>query len=340
MTIARVKIAVLVVLVTPLAAALSGCGGSGGKPSIVLYNGQHPQLTQELVAAFEKQTGIAVRMRTTDSVVLADQILQEGSHSPADVYISENSPELTMLEQHGLLAKLGRSTLRRVPARDSSSAGRWVGMALRVSSLSYDPTLLSSSRLPASILDLARPQWKGKIAIAPTDSDFPPLVGAVIAKYGATAATAWLQGLKRNADLYQDDEAVVAAVNRGDVASGLINQYYWYRLQLEVGRSAMHSTLHYFRRGDAGSITNISGAAVLASSSHRADADRFVRFLVSAAGQRIIANSADFEYPARADVAPNSALPPLGSIAHTTLSAAQLGNDQKAARLLEQIGLF
>ena len=54
--------------------SLAGCGGSSG-PSIVLYNGQHPQLTQALVAAFEKQTGITVHMRTNDSVVLADQLL-------------------------------------------------------------------------------------------------------------------------------------------------------------------------------------------------------------------------------------------------------------------------
>ena len=64
----------------------------------------------------------------------------------------------------------------------------------------------------------AQPQWKGKVAIAPTDSDFPPLVGAVIATHGEAAARDWLAGLKRNARIYQDEEAVVAAVNRGDVS--------------------------------------------------------------------------------------------------------------------------
>ena len=89
----------------------------------MLYNGQHPQLTAALVAAFEKQTGIAVQMRTNDSVVLADQILQEGGASPADVYISENSPELMTLEQHGLLAQAAPAILAQVPAADASPAG-------------------------------------------------------------------------------------------------------------------------------------------------------------------------------------------------------------------------
>jgi iron(III) transport system substrate-binding protein len=322
-----------------VAVSLAGCGGSG-KPSIVLYDGQHPQLTEALVAAFEKQSGISVRMRTNDSIVLADQILQEGHASPADVYLSENSPELMTLQKHGLLGKLSAATLGQVAAGNRSPAGDWIGMALRVNSLVYGPSKIRASQLPASILDLAKPEWKGKVAIAPTDSDFPPLVGAVIAAYGEKAATEWLKGLKRNAAIYQDEEAVVAAVNRGDVASGLINQYYWYRLQLERGKSGIHSTLHYFPNHDVGSITNISGATVLASSKHPQAAEQFVKFLVSKAGQQIIASSDDFEYPARPGVPANSALPPLANIAHATLSVAALGDNQAAPKLMRQVGLY
>jgi iron(III) transport system substrate-binding protein len=330
----------VIALGAAVASLLAGCGGSSGGKSLVVYNGQHPELTQALVAAFTKQTGIKVNMRTNDSVVLADQLLQEGSHSPADVFISENSPEMMMLEQHGLLAKLDADTLGQIPAKDNSPTGQWVGMALRVSSLVYDPSLISQRALPKSVLDLAQPKWKGKIGIAPTDSDFPPLVGAVIAKYGNAAAATWLAGLKRNGELYQDDESVVAAVNRGDVATGIINQYYWYRLRLEVGKSSVHSALYYFPNHDAGSITNISGAAVIASSKHQSLAEQFVKFLVGPTAQKIISTGDDFEYPARPGVAPNAALPPLGSIAHATLSASVLGNDEEAAKLLEKSGLF
>jgi iron(III) transport system substrate-binding protein len=333
------RILSFVALAAVSAVLLAGCGGSSGK-SIVVYNGQHPELTQALVAAFEKQTWIKVNMRTNDSVVLADQLLTEGKHTPADVFISENSPEMMMLEQHGFLAKLDPSTLAQVPAKDDSPTGQWVGMALRVSSLVYDPALIPAAQLPKSVLDLAKPQWKGKIGIAPTDSDFPPLVGAVIAKDGEAAAVTWLAGLKRNGELYQDDEAVVAAVNRGDVATGIINQYYWYRLRLEVGKSSIHSALHYFPNGDVGSITNISGAAVIATSKHQDTAQEFVKFLVSRAAQEIISTGDDFEYPARPGVAPNSQLPPLSAIAHATLSASVLGNDEEASKLLQKSGLF
>lgn len=322
-----------------LALALAGCGANGGEASLVIYSGEHPQLTSALVQAFTRQTHIKVSVRSGDGIVLADQILQEGHASPADVYLTENSPELMNLEAHKLLAKLPARTLGQVPAREQSPAGDWVGVALRVSSLAYNPARITSSQLPPSVLQLAQPAWKGKIAVAPTDSDFPPVVGAVIATYGKSTAAKWLEGLKRNAQIYQDEEAVAAAVNRGDVGAGLVNQYYWYRLQLELGRTGIHSKLHYFAGHDPGSVENIAGAAVLASSKHAATAQRLVRFISGADGQRILAGSYDFEYPAKPGIAPNPALPPLSTISLAALNPAALGTDQTAVQLIEQAGL-
>ena len=324
-------------MVAAAALLVAGCGGSS-KPSIVLYNGQHPELTAAMVAAFRHRTGVSVGERTNDGVVLADEILSEGRSSPADVYLTENSPELVSLSQHGLLARLPGSILDQVPPADRSPDGTWVGVALRVSSLVYDPARVSRSQLPGSILDLAAPTWKGKVAIAPLDSDFPPVVGAVIATHGKAAARSWLAGLKRNASVYQDEESVVSAVNRGEEAVGVINQYYWYRLRREVGAAAMHSALHYFPDSDAGSVVNVSGAAVLASSHHLRDAERFVALLVSRAGQRLISSGDDYEYPVRSGVAPNPVLPPLASIPHAGITATQLGNDLPARQLIIQAG--
>jgi iron(III) transport system substrate-binding protein len=320
---------------------VAGCGSSTNNStdnSIVLYNGQHPQLTRTIVSAFTRATGISVNERTNDGVVLANQILGEGRSSPADVYLTENSPELVDLSQHGLLARLPQSILDQVPTADRSADGTWVGVALRVSSLVYDPSLISRSQLPSSILDLAEPKWKGKVAVAPLDSDFPPVVGAVIAADGKRRATSWLAGIARNAAVYQDDESVVAAVNRGDEPVGVINQYYWFRLRHEVGAKGMHSAIYYFPNGDPGSVVNVSGAAVLASSHHRKQAERLVAFFVSRAGQRLISAGDDYEYPVRPGVAPSPELPAFASIPHASISVGALGNDVQARQMVSVAG--
>jgi len=328
------------VLVAALTTA-TACGGGGGSAnSIVLYNGQHPELTRALVSAFQKRSGIKVNTHDADSLVVATQILQEGRAAPADVVLTENSPELVTLAQHGLLAQLPRSVLSQVPAAYESANGTWVGMALRISALVYDPKLIARSQLPRSILDLAQPRWKGKVGVAPTDSDFPPIVDAVIARYGRQRTATWLQGLKRNAETYQDEEAVTSAVNRGAVPLGIVNHYYWYRLRREVGAGAVHSALYYFPNDDVGSIVNVAGVGVLASSKHRDAARRFVEFLVGAAGQRLLGEGDDFEYPARAGVPANSALTPFAKTPHATVPAAKLGNGSAAARLIRETGLI
>jgi iron(III) transport system substrate-binding protein len=326
-----------------LLAACSGAsaanGGGSGSTTITLYSGQHPQLTQAIVSAFEKQTGIQVKVRTDDGIVLADQILQEGSHSPADVYLTENSPELMLLTEHNLLAKLPASITSQVPSQYNSPTGNWMGISVRVSALAYNPSMIKPAQLPTSILDLAKPQWKGKVAIAPTDSDFVPLVGGVIASYGQQAALNWLRGLKANSASVADDEAVVASVNKGQDAVGIINQYYWYRLRLELGAGNTHSQLYYYPNQNIGSLENVSGAAVLASSSHKAAAEKFVSFLASAQAEKILAAGDTYEYPIRPGIAPNSALTPLSQVNPAVLSVVGLGDDLPAASLLQQAGL-
>jgi iron(III) transport system substrate-binding protein len=318
----------------------SGSGSSSGSGgTITLYSGQHPELTQAIVSAFQKQTGIHVKVRSDDGIVLADQILQEGSHSPADVYLTENSPELMLLTQHHLLAPLPSSITSQIPAAYNSPTNNWVGISVRVSALAYDPALVSAGQLPASILDLAQPQWKGKVAMAPTDSDFVPLVGAVISAYGQQAALNWLNGLKANAKTYADIEAVDSAVNKGQQEVGIINQYYWYRLRTELGAGNTKSKVYYFPNHNVGGLENISGAAVVASSKNKSAAEKFVSFLVSAQAEKILAAGDTYEYPVRTGIAPNSALMPLSQVNPAIMSVVSLGNDLPAASLLQQAGL-
>ena len=121
-------------------------------------------------------------------------------------------------------------------------------------------------------------------------------------------------------------------------AAGIVNSYYWYRLRRERGSRRMHSTPHYFPSSDVGSVVNIAGAAVLASSRHHEDAERFVEFMLSRAGQEVISQGDDYEYPARPGVAPNKALPALDRVPHASLSVVELGDDKAAAQLVARTG--
>jgi len=337
------RVAALVVVMLA-GSVLVACGSpSGSGSSITLYNGQHEQTTDSLVSAFEQATGITVKVRSDDEDTLVDEITTEGSRSPADVIFTENSPALEALQGKGLLAPVDPATLANTPAKYNSPEGDWVGVSARVSVLIYNPGLIAENQLPTSVLQLADPRYKGKLAFAPGETDLQPIVTSVVRTYGEAAALKWLQGINANAGSthdYPDNETIADEVNRGAAAFGVVNQYYWYRMRAEIGASNMHSAITYFAPRDPGYVLDVSGAAVLKSSAHQAAAQRFLAFLVSAQGQQVIAHSISFEYPIASGVKTAQPETPFDQLQPNPVTILELGDGSTAIALLRRAGLF
>ncbi|MEA2618288.1 MAG: iron(III) transport system substrate-binding protein [Chloroflexota bacterium] len=348
MTRPRVTRALGVVIASGVAAALAGCGAEspattgtaarelGSAGSITVYSGQHQQTVGALVQDFQNRTGIEVHVRSGDEADLANQIMEEGAASPADVFFAENPPSLAVLDEKHLLAAVRPTTLALVAQRASSPAGHWVGVSARAAALVYNTQAVAEKDLPTSVLDLGRPELKGRVGVAPSETDFQPVVTRVIGDRGRDAAAAWLSGLKDNARVYDSNESLITAVNRGEVAMGMVDHYYWYRMRDEVGSGGVHSALHHFPGSDPGGLVDVSGAAVLAAGHQQGLAQRFVEYLVSQPAQQIIATSESWEYPLLAGVQ-SRRLPPLAGI---TSPVVDLGTGKDALELLQQAGLL
>jgi iron(III) transport system substrate-binding protein len=91
------------VLTAPM---LTACGDDDG-PFITVYNAQHEELISEIAPLFEEETGIEVKLRSGDDLELANQLVQEGDASPADVFLTENSPARSLVDRAGLFAPVG-----------------------------------------------------------------------------------------------------------------------------------------------------------------------------------------------------------------------------------------
>ena len=338
---ARIATLFAVAVIAAACSSSSGSSASGSGTTITLYSGQHEQTTDLLVKGFEKKTGITVKVRNDDEDVLANQIITEGSASPADVIFTENSPALETLQAKGRLAPVDPSTLAAVPTRYNSPTGHWVGVSARVSVMVYNTTELTKAELPTSIMDLADPKWKGKIGLAQGESDFFPIVVSIQKTYGTAAATKWLTAVKANAgsNLYPDNETLTDEVNQGHVELGVINHYYWYRQRAEVGAANMHSAIATFAPRDAGYIIDVSGAGIINTSKNKNADQQFLSFLVSKEGQEILAHSDSFEYPLGSGVTTAQPLQAFDTLQPAPLTIAQLGDGSSATALLQQAGL-
>lgn len=332
-------------LVTGLVAALAltGCAPSGTQPgqdeALVIYNAQHEQLTKEWTAAFTEETGIEVKLRHGDDSELANQLAQEGDASPADVFLTENSPAMSLVEDAGLFAPVDDATLQLVPHQFRPSTGAWTGIAARDTVLVYNPDLISEDELPDSILELQDPKWQGKWGAAPGGADFQAIVSAILASEGEKATADWLAGMQSNAEIYRNNIVTMKAVNAGEVPMGIIYHYYWYRDQADTEENSGNTALHLFEPGDPGAFVSISGGGVLASSDHADKAQKFLAWLVGQKGQTILGEGYSYEYPVAVGVPARSPLPALDSLGAPDIDPSTL-NGPTVIDLMTEAGLL
>ncbi|NBH03429.1 iron ABC transporter substrate-binding protein [Amycolatopsis sp. SID8362] len=336
----RSALAVVGVVVALAASACgAGSGSAAGGGALTLYNAQHEDLVKALVDGFAKETGIKVDIRSGKDFELANQLVQEGAASPADVFVTENSPAMSLVDGKGRFAKVDDATLGQVPAGFVPSSRNWTGFAARSTVLAYNAKKLTADQVPASLMDLAQPRWKDKIGIAAAGADFQAIVSAVLEVKGEDATRQWLAGLKTNAKVYPGNIAVMKAVNSGELEAGVIYHYYWYKDRAESGANSANTELKFFGGKDPGGFLSISGAGVLKDAKHAAEAQRFVAYLTGHAGQQILADSKALEYPIGKDAKPNPKLKPLTELDPPAVDPAKL-NGPKVVELMQQAGLI
>jgi iron(III) transport system substrate-binding protein len=337
----RPAVLVLAVALSLAAAILAACGSAsaGKNGTITLYNAQHEDLIKLMVAGFEKETGIKVNIRSGQDFQLANQIVQEGGSSPADVFVTENSPAMSLVDSKGGFAKIDDATLAQVPPQFVPSSHAWTGFAARSTVFVYNKEKVSSDRLPQSIMELQQPVWQGKYGVAAAGADFQAIVSAILSSKGEPETVKWLSGLKANTKIYPNNRAVLKAVNSGEIEAGVIYHYYWFKDQAESGSDSRNTSLHFFGGKDPGGFLSISGAGVLATSKQQDKAQQLVKYLTGKAGQQILADSNALEYPIASGVAPNKRLRPLTELDPPVIDPATL-NGPKVIDLMRNAGLL
>ena len=109
--------------------------------------------------------------------------------------------------------------------------------------------------------------------------------------------------------------------------------------QAEAGQNSNNYKLHFFGKKDPGAFLSVSGAGVLKASKHKADAQKFVDFLVSETGQKALADSYALEYPLNPAVSLKEPVPPLSKIDPPAVDVTKL-NGPKVIELMRKADLL
>ena len=313
---------------------LAGCAPSDTDGDFVIYVGRSETLIQPLIDQYVAETGVEVQVRYAGSAELAAQILEEGDNSPADVFMAQDAGALGAVSKAGYLRELDADLLNLIDPEYRAADGTWMGVSGRVRVFNFNPDKVTE--LPSSVLDLAGPEWKGRVGIAPTNSSFQAFVTALRLIEGQDVARAWLEAMKENGVIYEKNSAILEAVETGQVDAGLINHYYWFARGNEVGFENLTSEIAAFESQDVGNLRNVAGVGILSEDSR---AKAFVQFLLSETAQQYFVTETS-EYPLIQGLDPLPGLTPLDEIPAPEFDLNDLEALEETLQLIRAAGLI
>ncbi|MEE1764781.1 iron ABC transporter substrate-binding protein [Streptomyces sp. SP18BB07] len=308
---------------------------------ITVYSGRSESLVEPVLRDFQEASGITVEVRYGDTAQMAAQLQEEGSRSPADVFLAQDAGALGAVAEKGLFAELPDEVLDKVPSAYRDEDGEWVGVTGRVRTMAYNTDQVPEADLPESVFELTEPEWKGKVGIAPTNGSFQAFITAMRVEHGDEKTEDFLAGLKANdAQIREGNSQIVADVDSGRLASGLVNHYYVYELAKEEGTDvdALKARNHFFPNKDIGSLVNISGVGVLDKADDDTDVREFVDYLLGTQAQTYFAEQT-YEYPLIDGVDAAPGLPSLSSLNTPDIDLNDLDDLATTIRMIKESGL-
>jgi iron(III) transport system substrate-binding protein len=134
-----------------------------------------------LTNAFTEKYGIKVDIWRGSS----EDVLQRGvtetkaGRFTADVF-ETNGPELEALTRENVLQAVNSPAVKQILPEAVFAHRSWIGTRLNVITSAYNTNLVDSGSIPKKWTDFLDPQWKGKLGVEASDSDW---LAAVIKRF-------------------------------------------------------------------------------------------------------------------------------------------------------------
>jgi len=308
---------------------------------LIVFSGRKDTFIKPVTRAFTKKTGIKILLHSANSTALLNKLRLEKSVTKADLFLSNDAGNLEIGRQMGLFRPIAAELGDVIPEQYRAADNSWLGLSARARVLVVNTNEVKENEFN-SVFDLAEPQWKDKIAI--TNSTNESYIAGVTVYIKATDSAhvkRWLKGLKANSEdgVFGKHSRIVNAVARGTKAVGLVNHYYIYRHFKKHPDAPIAIVMPDQGDNAMGVAWNVAGIAISKYSKKPQLAERFVKFLVSAEGQKLFA-AANNEYPVRNGVVAASVLPESNSYKVASVPMAELGKYRnETIDLLEEVGM-
>ena len=316
------------------AVALAGCssanGASGsGKVTLVVYSAQG--YDHAMVAAFHKATGIPVKLDDNSTGPLLTQIEASKNNPNWGLLWVDGATAFAGLDTQGLLQKgfepkvswniLGQQSL---PADKSYTP---TGVTL-MAALVYNKTKVTNP--PTTWQQLLSPQWKGQVGMNdPSQSGptFPFIAGMMNYLGGVSQGESYFSKLKANGlVIHPTNGPTLQALTSGQIKLALVQSSAGIGAGFGPG-SDPNLAVKYL--SPVTLLPSAIGIDAKAPAAERAEAEKFIEYVLSPAGQKVMQSGDPYGdslyYPVLNGVSPKSELPPLTTVTTQTINPYKWG---------------
>jgi iron(III) transport system substrate-binding protein len=224
---------------------------------------------------------------------------------------------------------------KAVPAHLRDPQGLWSGLSIRARTIVYSTERVRPEEL-STYEALAEPKWKDRLCLRTSKKVYnKSLVAALLAHNGEAATAKMLAGWVDNlaAAPMAKDSQVMEAILAGQCDVGIVNTYYFGRLQQEKPDAPLK--LFWANQNTTGAHVNVSGAGVLKHAKHVEAANRLMDWLASDRAQELFA-ALNKEFPVNPQVPVDAIVHSWGDFKQDQLGLERIGALQNEAVTLMQ----
>ena len=297
----------------------SASGGQAGDRAVVVYSSADKEFADLIFRAYEQKTGVKILplydTEETKTAGLTARLLAEKDHPRADVFWSSDTSRAVALVEQGVAEAYVPKESAGISARYRSSTGLWTGFAARIRVFLYNTNKVMPSEAPRSILDLTKPRWQGRFALAnPHFGTMSFHAAALFAKWGDVKTTTFFETLKSNgAMIAAGNSDVKDRVSDGRVDVGILDEDDAV-VALREGKPVALVVPDQDGPDALGTPLMPNAAVLINGAPHPDEARRFIDFLTSAEAEQILAASEAAQYPLHSGVKGPALLPALDGL--------------------------
>jgi iron(III) transport system substrate-binding protein len=324
-----------VVLISVGWAWVAACDGpSVGEREVVVYTSLDQRYSEPILRAYQERTGVITKAvydtEATKTTGLVNRLLAERDAPRSDVFWNSEIVRTIALERAEVLAPYRSPSAAEIPEAFKDPEGYWTGFAARVRVIAVNPELVPEERWPRSFDDLARPEWKGRFAMAyPLFGTTSTHVAALFAARGPEAAKQLLESLVENGAQIVDGNSTA----RDRVVAGSVPVAITDSDDVAVARTRGEPIRMIFPGSEGeGTLVIPNTVALIAGSPHPDEGKALIDYLLSAEVEEALASAGGAQIPLRDSLTWPAGLPP-----RETLRAMEVDFEEIASRLDEAV---